>query len=240
MLERLRLPPTGRLPRWMVYAAIIAVIGSWLPLALVALARYTRSSQPRVSIFQDMADQPKIGAQDSASVFADGRGMRPPVAGSIARGELDEDDHYYRGYVRGELVVDPATDQKVNKWYDGYPKQVTVNGALLMRGRERFNIYCAVCHGEDGGGQGAVHRSAEKLKEATWIPPTNLHSDTVRDQPNGQLYSTIRNGVRNMAAYGPQIPVEDRWAIVAYVRALQLSQNADLTDVPEDKRDKLR
>ena len=240
MLERLQLPPIGRLPRWMIYTAIIAVVASWLPLAIAALARYTRSPQPRIRIFQGMADQPKIEAQDSAGVFADGRGMRPPVAEAIARGELEKDDHYYRGYVRGESVVDADTGQKTNKWYDGYPKQVTVDESLLNRGRERFNIYCAVCHGEDGSGQGTVHRSAEKLKEATWIPPTNLHSDTVRDQPSGQIYSTIRNGIRNMAAYGPQIPVHDRWAVVAYLRALQLSQNADITDVPEDKRDRLR
>ncbi len=98
--------------------------------------------------------------------------------------------------------------------------------ALVERGRDRFNIYCAPCHGLDGSGNGMVNQRAQELQEPKWVQPSNLTSDVVRARPVGHIYNTVNNGIRNMPGYGAQVPVEDRWAIVAYVRALQLSQAA--------------
>jgi hypothetical protein len=91
-----------------------------------------------------------------------------------------------------------------------------------------------------GYGDGMVAKRADELMEATWVPPSSFHTELVRSRPVGHLYNTITNGIRNMPAYGPQIPEHDRWAIVAYVRALQLSQNADVSDVPAELRSSLR
>jgi len=106
--------------------------------------------------------------------------------------------------------------------------------SLIKRGRERFNIYCYVCHGYDGSGHGPVNQRALELKAidtdpahpigVNWLPAAQLTSDTIRAEPDGKIFNTISNGIRTMPSYGPQIPVDDRWAIVAYVRALQLSQ----------------
>ena len=127
----------------------------------------------------------------------------------------------------------------------GFPDEVTVDMRLLERGRERYNIYCALCHGHDGYGKGAVSERAMKLTELDpannrWALPSNLHSDAVRSRTEGELYDVIRNGKNNMPAYGHKVGVEDRWAIVAYIRALQLSQNADYADVPVEARERLR
>jgi mono/diheme cytochrome c family protein len=111
---------------------------------------------------------------------------------------------------------------------------------MLLRGQERFNIYCSPCHGLTGAGDGLVSRRADALQEGTWVPPLTFHGDQVRGRPVGHLFNTITHGIRNMPAYGAQIPAEDRWAIVAYVRALQRSQNATVADVPPDLRAGLR
>jgi mono/diheme cytochrome c family protein len=102
------------------------------------------------------------------------------------------------------------------------------------------DIYCSPCHGLAGYGDGMVAKRAEELQEGTWTPPSSMHSDLIRVRPAGQLFNTITNGIRNMPAYGQQISVEDRWAIVAYVRALQRSQAATVEDVPRDLRTSLR
>jgi mono/diheme cytochrome c family protein len=115
--------------------------------------------------------------------------------------------------------------------------------ALVARGQERFDVYCAVCHGTSGYGNGPVSARALQLMElgnAQWTPPSSLHDDLVRGRPDGHIFNTITNGIRNMPAYGSQIPAADRWAIVGYVRALQRSQRATTGDVPADERDRLR
>ena len=111
---------------------------------------------------------------------------------------------------------------------------------LLQRGHERYDVYCSPCHGLAGFGDGMVAKRADELQEGTWTPPASFHTALVRERSVGQLFNTISNGVRNMPAYGPQIPIQDRWAIVAYVRALQRSQNATVDDVPPDIRAQLR
>ena len=113
---------------------------------------------------------------------------------------------------------------------------------LFRRGQRRFNIYCAPCHGLDGSGNGIVaQRARDKTEIASgWVPPLSLHEQTVRDRPVGHLFNTITNGIRTMPPYGDQISPADRWAIIAYVRALQRSQQARLEDVPPELRSELR
>lgn len=214
-----------RLPRWIVYTLLIAVVASWLPLAFIARARAVRSDQPRIHVFQDMDNQPRYNPQAASAIFADGRAMRPEIPGTVARGELHGDDALYRGKIGEEWVAE-------------IPLPVTE--PFVRRGQERFTIYCAPCHGLNGAGAGPVHQRAVKLGEPKWVPPTSLLSEQVRERADGHVFNTITNGIRNMAAYGPQISTNDRWAIVAYIRALQLSRDAGIDDVPVQERDRLR
>jgi len=220
-----------RPPFAMIGTFLILTVATWIPLVVFARARVSKSEEPRVHLIQDMSSQPKYREQTSSEVFADGRADRLPIDGTVARGQLDEDDHYYRGYSR---TPDPATGKDQITFFDTLPSQVVLSPALLDRGQQRFNIYCAVCHGRDGYGNGPINARAVERQEAKWIPPANLQSDAVRNRPDGHLFNTITNGIRNMAGYGAQIPTQDRWAIVAYLRALQLSQQAPASAVPAD------
>ena len=226
-----RMPRLRRPPFWMTSAIVIAIVASWVPLVLFARARVDPSTEPRVSFVQDMGTQPKYREQQSSDVFADGRADRLPVPGTVARGHLMEDDSFYRGFTK-------AANQPA-KFVDGYPSEVQVTTALVERGHERFNIYCAPCHGQDGYGNGPVNVRATELLESKWVPPANLHSDTVRGRVNGHLFNTISVGIRNMPGYASQIPVADRWAIVSYVRALQLSQNVSPDALTPEQRNAL-
>jgi mono/diheme cytochrome c family protein len=172
-----------------------------------------------------MDNQPKYKAQARNMMFADRRAMRPPVNGTVARGTTLGDPALMSGKV-GE------------DWVEAIP--VSIDRAALERGRGRYDIYCSPCHGLAGFGDGMVAKRADELLEGTWTPPTSFHTDLLRERAAGHIFNTISNGIRNMPAYGPQIPVEDRWAIVAYVRALQRSQNATVEDVPPDIRAQLR
>ncbi len=206
------------MPKMIITIALLLLTAAAVPPALIAQARAVRSKKPRIHLVQDMDNQPRFEAQHANALFADGRAMRPPVAGTVARGELRADDHYDRGIVGGE-------------WATTFPATVEVTMTLMERGRQRFNIYCQPCHGAAGYGDGIVNKRAMELLNlgtngTTWVAPKSLHEQQIREQPVGQLFNSITNGVRNMPPYGPQIPVADRWAIVAYVRALQRSQNA--------------
>ncbi len=119
---------------------------------------------------------------------------------------------------------------------------LALSTAVLEHGRKRFEIYCAVCHGNDGSGNGLVNRRAQKILATAWVQPSSLHQDTLYSPTyaDGKLFNTITNGIRKMPGYGAQIPSKDRWAIVAYVRALQASQNASLDDLPADKRNEIK
>ena len=123
-------------------------------------------------------------------------------------------------------------------WVTAIP--VPVTRELMVRGRQRFDIYCATCHGLVGDGNGIVSKRSLELEQGTWIPPLSLHADSVVAQPVGQLYHTIAHGVRKMPGYGDQLSVEDRWAVVLYIRALQRSRNASPADVPSELLDTLR
>jgi mono/diheme cytochrome c family protein len=210
------------MPKPLRYLILFVVVLAMLPPALVAQLRAVHSTKPRVHLVQDMDNQPKFRAQQVNPLFADGRAMRPPVAGTVARGRLSEDDHFHRGIVGGQ-------------WATTFPAQVPVDMGLLERGRERFDIYCRPCHGAAGFGDGMVNRRAMDLMNlgvngTTWVQPKSLHEQAIREQPIGQIFNSITNGVRNMPPYGSQVAVRDRWAIVAYVRALQRSQNARESD----------
>lgn len=215
--------PTVR--RWVLVTLSALIALSVVPFACIAKARNTRSPGTAWHVFPDMDSQKKFKAQSPNPLFQDGRAMRRPVAGTVARGELFEDSHKYRGVV-GE------------SWAETFP--MPLSDAVLARGRERFGVYCSPCHGLSGYGDGIVAKRAEALGEGTWVPPSSFHTDLVRSRPVGHLFNTASNGIRNMAGYGSQITVDDRWAIVAYIRALQRSQNARPEDVPAEFRGEVR
>jgi len=175
------------------------------------------SEKPPIHFNQNMDFQERFDAQEANAFFEDGRAMRPPVNGTIARGFLKEDTAMWAGRdASGAFVQD---------------NPMTVDLALIERGRERYEIFCSVCHGLAGDGQGIIMTG-----NYGYVPAPTYHSDMVRSQPDGQIYDALTWGVRNMPGYGSQIPVEDRWAIVAYIRALQRSQAAAPSDVPESER----
>jgi len=213
------------MPRWFLWAGLLAVVLSWVPLAFFWRERSAPQKSPRMQIIPDMDKQQKFRPQRPNVMFADGRADRRPPEGTVARGEARTDDHFHLGRTNGG-------------WATTLP--VPATESLMRRGQERFGIYCAPCHGLSGYGDGMVAKRADRLQEGTWVPPASLHDDLVRSRPVGHLYNTITNGIRNMPAYGPQIPEHDRWAIVAYVRALQRARNATLEDVPPGVRPTLR
>lgn len=166
---------------------------------------------------QEMADQPRYDPLEPSAFFPDGRAARPVVAGTVARGQLREDDHLWRGRVAGELA---AT----------LPFPVTRE--LLERGRDRFNIFCAPCHDQAGTGKGMIVRRGFR-------PPPSLHDPRLREAPAGHFFDVMTGGFGAMPDYAAQIPVADRWAIVAYVRALQLSQYAPAGELGPAERQRL-
>jgi mono/diheme cytochrome c family protein len=213
-------------PRWIMPVIVTLAALALVPFACVARARVTRSPLPRLHLVPDMDNQGRYESQQENPWFADGRAMRPPVAGTVPRESID-DDAYTKGYV-GQA------------WITTFPERVTVDERLLARGRERYGIYCSPCHGLSGYGDGMVARRADKLQQGGFTVPSSFHTDPVPSRPVGHLFHTISHGIRTMPAYGSQIPIADRWAIVAYVRALQRSQHASIDDVPQDERGKLR
>jgi len=213
------------MPRRVAAILVTLFVLSLVPFACIFRARATLSPRPRIHLIQGMDNQPRYKQQMVNPAFADTRADRPWPVGTIPRGKLDDDPARFTGHV-GE------------KWVDTFP--VPVSAALLARGRERFGIYCAPCHGLSGYGDGTVARRAERLAEGTWVPPSSLHDAGVRGRPVGHVFNTITNGIRTMPSYAAQIPVEDRWAIVAYVRALQRSQHGSPADLPPDQLAGLR
>jgi mono/diheme cytochrome c family protein len=166
---------------------------------------------------QDMHDGPRYRPYRASDFFADGSSARPLVEGTVARGFLRDDTHLYEGKVNGQ----PATS---------FPFPIT--RADLDRGQERYNIYCTPCHGRTGEGNGMVVQRGYKTA-------ASYHVDRLRNAPVGYFYDVMSNGFGAMPDYKAQIPVEDRWRIVAYIRALQLTHNASASDVPADELKKL-
>lgn len=168
---------------------------------------------------QNMVIQPKVKPYQESAFFADGQSSRPVVAGTIARGQLDVDQGYNHGK-SGDLLIDKI------------PARVEVDQALLMRGQERYNIYCSPCHSRSGDGKGMIVQRG-------FSPPPSFHEPRLLDAPAGHYFNVITNGYGAMYSYASRVPVDDRWAIVAYIRALQLSQHATLDDVPARERTRL-
>jgi len=167
-----------------------------------------------------MDSQPKYLPQSSSEFFLNGAGMRVPVEGTVARGQLNEDTEFWQG-------IDSVTGEFIAK------SPVIPTMENMERGRERFNIYCSICHGQTGDGTGII------IKKGYMVPPS-FHTDQIREYPDGKIFDIITNGIRNMPRYADQVPVEDRWMIINYLRALQLSQNAAYTDLPDDVKEKIK
>jgi mono/diheme cytochrome c family protein len=216
-----------KMPTGLVYGLIIVAVASVVPFALAAKARYTKSSSPRIHLIQDMDSQPKYKAQRENSFFADNRATRPAIEGTVAVGDSRDDDHFYKGKEGGA-------------WSRTFPSEVALTEATMDRGRQRFGIYCTPCHGQIGQGDGMVSKRAESLQQGTWVSPTNITQEYLRQMPVGQLFNSISNGIRTMPAYGPQIKTEDRWAIIMYVRALQRTRSGSVNDLPPDARASLK
>jgi mono/diheme cytochrome c family protein len=166
---------------------------------------------------QDMHDAPRYEAFEASASFPDGRSSRNLPVGTVARGWLREDEALYTGKVNGEFV-------------DAFPFAISHDD--LLRGQQRFNVYCTPCHSRLGDGNGMVVQRG--LRQAA-----SFHQDRLRQERIGYFFDVITNGFGAMQGYADQVPVRDRWLIAAYVRALQLSQNAALADVPADKRGEL-
>lgn len=166
---------------------------------------------------QDMHNQPKYRPLRESDFFHDARSARPPVPGTIARGQLRLDEPFFTGKSQGTFV---AT----------FPFPITRE--VLERGRERYDIYCSVCHDRTGYGRGMVVQRGFRQ-------PPSFHTDRLRQAPVGYLFNIITNGFGQMPDYASQIEPRDRWAIVAYIKALQLSQDARLADVPAANREQL-
>ena len=167
---------------------------------------------------QDMHDQPRYRPYAQSNFFPDGKSARPLVANTVARGWLREDPVMYKG------KVSKASDAG---FVTTLPMPVTK--ALLERGHERFNIYCSPCHDQLGRGNGMIVQRGYKQ-------PPSYHTDKMRQQPVGYFFDVISNGFGVMPSYANRVPVEDRWAIAAYIRVLQFSQNASEADVPVSER----
>ena len=163
---------------------------------------------------QDMHDQPKYKPLRASEIFADKRSARPLVEGTVARGTLREDAGYYTGKTKDGFVTELP---------------VPMNAQLLERGQSQFQVFCSPCHGRTGSGNGMVVQRGFRA-------PPSYHEDRLRNAPVGYFFDVMTNGFGAMQDYAAQIPVQDRWAIAAYIRALQFSQNARIEDVPADHR----
>jgi len=210
---------------------------AFLILLVVAIAgfRGAKSIRPPIEIFSDMVRQPKVKAQVPGLFFADGRAAREPVPGTVPLGYAmptggqSENLGAARGFGFGSDYRN--TGRMGNQWGTGLP--VVATGELLERGRERYSIHCAVCHGATGAGNGIAYQLG-------LVTVANLQQPRIREMADGEVFNTISHGKNTMVGYGDRILVPDRWAIIAYMRALQKSQGgATISDVPAVERRKL-
>jgi mono/diheme cytochrome c family protein len=226
-------PEARAVPRPILGFILLTSVLALVPFAFIAKWRTSHADEPHFHIVPDMDFQAKRRAQSPSDVFSDDRADRVAVPGTIARGDLREDEHFYHG-----LTGD--------HWATSFPPQIELSERTIKRGEERFTIYCTPCHGQAAQGNGMVHLRALAVGAAAtgWVQPTNLVDAAAQQnptrQPHGQLFNTISNGIRTMPAYKSQIPEADRWAIVMYLRALQRSRNASIEDVPPSKRPAIR
>ncbi len=230
------------------------------------------SEDPPIVPIRNMYNQPRYDPQSASDFFQDGRTMRPPVAGAVAQ-EMPADITVQTGRTAddsawlletpGMVVRDfhPAIEDEDHRRHMATPRQSPrgwgefsaaekqeARRAMLERGQQRFNIYCAPCHAISGDGEGLISQRAAWLAEtlrdpgAAGLNAPTLHDDRIRTMPDGQLYAVISNGIRNMPAYSQSIPLADRWAIVQYVRALQINQASaqHASNTPSNAQEALR
>jgi cytochrome c5 len=213
--------------------AILAVFGF----------RGQKSTEPPLEVFPDMVRQPKVRAQAPLDFFADGRGPRLPVAGTVPIGyemptkseAINTSVAAIGSYSHPRASFSVGTDyyntgKMGDHWGTGIPLEVARE--LMERGQQRFNITCAMCHGAAAAGNGIT-------KQYGLATVVSLQDERIRKMSDGEIFNTITNGKNTMMAYGPNVIVADRWAIIAYLRALQRSQNAAIADVPEEHRAEL-
>jgi mono/diheme cytochrome c family protein len=199
---------------------------------------------------QDMHDQPKYEPLDKSAFFADGRASRPLPDGTVARNQLRDDAPFYTGKTgQGQqgggaegaatvasqgVAATPSRNAGVTAQYQGFVNTFPfpIDQQALDRGQERFNIYCSICHGRTGDGLGMIVRRGYRQ-------PPSYHDERLRQAPVGYFFDVITNGFGAMPDYSAQVPPDDRWRIIAYIRALQLSRQGTVADVPPDKRDKI-
>jgi mono/diheme cytochrome c family protein len=188
--------------------------------------RGVTSEDPPIALERNMYDQERYNPESYSQFFPDHRTMRAPVEGTIARDRYEDDPEVATGLLADKSGYVMAVPPQIVQRGGGMEK-------FLARGQERFNIFCAPCHGQTGDGKGMVVCKREKQTdpcESRGFAPLPSYQDArLRQMPDGQLFATISHGVRTMPAYGAQIPTADRWAIVSYVRALELSQLTQLT-----------
>ena len=181
--------------------------------------RGAKFEEPPIHLNPNMDNQQKYRSLEESYFFEDGSTMRTPIEGTIARGQYDEDASRLTG------------KNEDGSYLASNP--IALSAEVLDRGEERFNIYCIVCHSQVGNGKGIITQYDYP------VIPANLHDERIRMQPDGEMYNTIRYGLRSMPAYGYQIEADDVWSIVHYVRALQRSQNATFEDLPKDEQEKI-
>lgn len=217
---------SDQIPRPVLYGLVIVGFLSLVPFAFFAKARATTTEEGRLHVVWDMDFAPSYKAQDENIIFADQRAMRQAPQGTVAHGHLNESDHLHQGKLED------------GSWAITLPDDVVAEEETMAVGKAQFEIYCAPCHGLTGDGVGMVHQRAQQL--GGWVPPSDLHQEYIREMPAGQIVHSIKNGIRNMPAYGAQIEAKERWAIVLYIRALQQSRGANVSDLSAAQRAQLK
>jgi mono/diheme cytochrome c family protein len=209
-----------------VQAAVLA-----MALAGVAGCRGVSSEDPPILLERNMYDQERYNPESYSQFFPDHRTMRTPVEGTIARDRYEDDPEVATGLLADKSGYVLAVPPQIVQRSGGMER-------FVARGQERFNIYCAPCHGQTGDGKGMVPCKRDKptdpCESRGFAPLPSYQDPRLRQMPDGQVFATITHGVRTMPAYGPQIPTADRWAIVSYVRDLQLSQLSQATPTQQE------
>jgi mono/diheme cytochrome c family protein len=222
--------------RYFFLVFILAVV------TVVSLAgfRGQRSQKTPLMIFPDMDFQPRFDPQHDSKFFADSRAGRPPVPGTVPLGYTVPHLYYATSANNNRFAKNPGAFSIAPDYYntgrigdsygDGIPLEMS--SELMERGRERFTINCAICHGPAGDGKGIVSQYG-------LVGIANLMDGRIRTMPDGQIFNTITHGKNTMGAYGSNVTVEDRWAIISYIRAVQRSSGGTINDVPADQRAQL-
>ena len=244
----------AQLPSWMAPLALIGALLLLIPPIAIFSTYGSTNTKPRLHVVPDMDWQhkfktqvlsPNVAEKDSPDyLFQNRRAMRQPVEGSVRQGSMETNSEMFRGIKSGSadtahastsvglksntlVSTGPQDEENLDQWITGFPADITVDADFIARGKQRFEIYCSVCHGYAGNGDGLVNQRAIALAangNATWTAAKSLHDPVVKDpaqNPTGRIFDTITNGRNTMGPYKAQISVKDRWAIVAYVKALQ-------------------